>query len=342
VERVHPVADEWTDEHMVLVVRSGSVLLTDALAAFLGGAVDEGVRPVLVTAPGARVSPLAGLALGRAGAFWAVRDGGAVYDGLSGHRVERFADLWAPARVDQPRLPGFSEAPATSTAVAMFEVYAHHRVSGSLSMGALADLAVTGLGGAALDVWGSTEPLASGWDDAALTETIRRTMPDSDVVHAASPDGSFVAVSAGRTPRGVMELVKGGVPVGAYPGSRTEVLDAATTMLTRAHDAFRPAVAMISLAEFDDGPAGPVQTASARRPEVPVAALLGPTVVHDLGLQLAELERRHDVTVLGRRRTPSLLVRFSREQRGAWDQLIGFAADLGLDRVQRAMDVGVR
>lgn len=339
MEQIHPVADERTDEYMVLVASAGTVLLTDALASFLAAAADEGVRPVLVTRAGARVSPVAGLALGRAGAFWAVREGDEVYDGLSGHRVRGFADLWAPARTQEPRLPGFGEQPLSSTAVLMFEVYAHHRVSGAVSMGALADLAVTGLGGASPDAWGPVEPLTQAWDDGALTETIRRTMPDSDVVHAVSADGSFVAISAGRTPRGVMELVKGGVPVGPYPAPRADAVAAATTMLARAHGAFGPAVALVSLAEYDDGPA---QTASARRPEVPVAALLGPQVVHDLGVRMDELERRHDVTVLGRRRTPSLLVRFSREHRGSWDQLIAFAADLGLDRVERAMDIGAR
>src|SRR5690606_41079237 len=101
-------------------------------------------------------------------------------------------------------------------AVMMFEVYAHHRVSGTVSMGRLAQSAVTGLGGAELDVCGHVEPLATHWNDATLTETIRRTMPDSDVLHARAGDGSFAAMSAGRTKRGVLERRKGGLPVAPY------------------------------------------------------------------------------------------------------------------------------
>ena len=59
--------------------------------------------------------------------------------------------------------------------------------------------------------------------------------------------------------------------------------------------------------------------------------------VHDLGADIEALRRQHDVTVLGRARTPSLLVRFGAEDRGMWEQLLAFAADLGPDRIRRAM-----
>lgn len=334
IESINPVADEWTEEYAVYVASSTSVLLTEPLSTFLLTTVEQGRRPVLLTRTDARVSSLATLALGRAGAFWAVRDSSGVYDGLSGHQITAFSDLWGLARIDMPRLAGFGEQRDDSIAVLMFEVYAHHRVSGNVSMGGLAEDAITGLGGAQPDVWGRVEPLAEHWNDAALTESIRRTMPDSDVVHARAADGSFAAISAGRTKRGVHELVKGGVPVGGYVPLKMDLMARATQMLTRVHARYTPTLALVSVAELD---AGVTQRAATRRPEAPVAVLLGPAVLHDLGADLAELGRRHDVTVLGRSRVPSALVRFGAEDRGMWEQLLTFAADLGPDKIRDAM-----
>ena len=336
IETVNPVADEWTTDYAVFVSSATSVLLTEPLITFLETSVEAGRRPVLLTGIGARVSSLATLALGRAGAFWAVRDGAAVYDGLSGYRISGFSDLWGRARIDQPRLPGFGEPRPDTIAALMFEVYAHHRVDGSMTMGALAQQVVTGLGGAELDIWGRAEPLADVWNDAALTESVRRTMPDSDVFHARSPEGSFAAISAGRTKRGVHELVKGGVPAGSYAPPLRDLVERAATMLTAVHAAFSPTLGLVSLAELDPQLA---QRPAGRRPEAPVAVLLGPIVVHDLGTDLDTLRSRHDVTVLGRARTPSLLVRFSAEDRGMWEQLLMFAADLGPERITRAMQL---
>lgn len=334
METINPVADEWTEEYATYVASSRSVLLTESLATFLVSSVEAGRRPVLLTAADARISSIAMLALGRAGAFWAVRDESGVYDGLTGYRISAFSDLWGRARVDQPRLAGYGEQRPDALAVMMFEVYAHHRVSGTVSMGRLAQSAVTGLGGAELDVWGHVEPLATHWNDAALTETIRRTMPDSDVLHARAGDGSFAAISAGRTKRGVLELVKGGVPVGPYAPPTAELLERATTMLTRVHAEMTPTLGLVSVAELD---AGVTQRAAARRPEAPVAVLLGPAVLHDLDADLETLQRRHDATVLGRARVPSLLIRFGAKDRGMWEQLLRLAADLGPENVRAAM-----
>ncbi len=334
METINPVADEWTEEYATYVASSRSVLLTESLATFLVSSVEAGRRPVLLTTADARISSIAMLALGRAGAFWAVRDATGVYDGLTGYRISDFSDLWAMARVDQPRLAGYGEQRPDALAVMMFEVYAHHRVSGSVSMGRLAQSAVTGLGGAELDVWGTVEPLAAHWNDAALTETIRRTMPDSEVLHARAGDGSFVAISAGRTRRGVHELVKGGVPVGPYAPPTTELVERATSMLTRVHAELTPTLGLVSVAELD---ADVTQLAATRRPEAPVAVLLGPAVRHDLDADLETLQRRHDATVLGRARVPSLLIRFGAEDRGMWEQLLRLAADLGPENVRTAM-----
>jgi hypothetical protein len=132
----------------------------------------------------------------------------------------------------------------------------------------------------------------------------------------------------------VHELVKGGVPAGPYAPAKTELVGRARRMLTHVHGAFLPSIGLVSVAELD---AGATQRAAARRPEAPLAVLLGPAAVHGLEVDLDWLRRRHDVTVLGRQRTPSLLVCFGAPDRGMWDQMIAFARDLGPEAIGRTM-----
>ena len=329
---VHPVADEVGDGYQVYAASARSVLLTEPLAAFLDCAVTEHLRPVLVTEIGARLSPVVSLAMRRCGGYWAVRSPGGVFDALSGYRVDSFADLWARSGTDRERLAGFERVGA-GVGVLMFDVYAHHRAEASTQVGPLAQTAGGGLGGAGLDVWGRVEPLVTAWDEADITEAARRGMPVSEVLHGQGPDGSFCDVAVGRTRRGILEQVKGGVPIGAYPGRFADLLASASGVLTQVAEEHQPTIGFVSLAHLDPGP---WVTAASRPVEVPLAVLIGPRGVHDLNLDPASLAGRHDVSVLGRSRTPAVLVRMSDPDVGLWAQLMAFAWDLGAENIAAA------
>ncbi|MFS0702224.1 DUF6177 family protein [Cellulomonas sp. 179-A 4D5 NHS] len=331
---VHPVADEWDDEYSVFVASGRSVLLSEPLAAFLDHATTERLRPVLVTSSDARLSPFVSLAMRRAAGHWAVRhDDGRVFDGLSGYRIDSFPDLWPRSGTDRDRLGTFAGSAPEPRGVLMFDVFAHQRAAADTRVGALAASVVGSLGGQPLDVWGLHEPLVEAWDTAVLTETARRGMPASELMHARGPDGSFVDVAVARTRRGVLEQVKGGVPVGAYPRTIAGVVAQASATLAAVAEGFQPTIGFVSLAETDEGA---TQGVSAKRLEVPLAVVIGPRGVHDLRVDPARLAERHDVTVLGRKRLPSVLVRFSDPDVGLWAQLVSFAHDLGYDRIAAA------
>ncbi|WP_258724389.1 DUF6177 family protein [Cellulomonas sp. NS3] len=332
---VHPVADEWDDEYAVFVASGRSVLLSEPLAAFLDFARTERLRPVLVTSADARLSPFVSLAMRRAAGHWAVRhEDGRVFDGLSGYRIDSFPDLWQRSGTeDRDRLGTFERWSAEPRGALMFDVFAHQRAAADTRIGELAASVVGSLGGQPLDVWGLHEPLVEAWDTAVLTETARRGMPASELMHARGPDGSFVDVAVARTRRGVLEQVKGGVPVGAYPGTIGGVVAQASATLAAVAEAFQPTIGFVSLAETDEGV---TQGVSAKRLEVPLAVVIGPRGVHDLRVDPAQLAERHDVTVLGRKRLPSVLVRFSDPDVGLWAQLVAFAHDLGYDRIAAA------
>ena len=334
---VHPLADEGTDEYAVYVADTASVLLSDPLDSFLQWSVSEGLRPILVTGPDARLSPLASLAMNRAGGFWAVRTAAGVFDGLTGYRIAGFPELWAGRELTGARLPSFAEPQPRPQAVLGYDVFGHQRAVAETRVGELAGTIQRALGGAGFDVWGLTEPLLEPFAVERVTETARRGMPTSDVMHARAADGSFCDITVGRTRRGILEHVTGGVPIGDYPDRLAPLVEAATRALMAVESAHQPTIGFVSLAEVWPGL---VQRAGIRRPEVPLAVLLGPRAVHDLAAQVEELRARHDVLVLGRPRLPSLLVRFARTDRGSWAQLMAFAHDLGIERVQQVAALG--
>ena len=334
----HAVADECGDGYAVFVAPSQSVLLTAPLTSFIDYTTTEGIRPVLVTSAAAQLSPFVSLAMRRAGGLWAVRGAsGATYDGLSGYRIEAFADLWAQHGTDRERLKGFDRWIPNPGGMLMFDVFAHQRAAAETQVGELSASLIDSLGGAPADVWGLCEPLVAPYDASRITEVARRGMPDSEVIHLRSQDGTFCDTIVARTRRGLLEHVKGGVPIGDYPRGIAEVVAAASRALEAAADRFQPTIGFVSLAEAGDSLA---QGASAKRPEVPLAVVIGPRGVHDLRLDADQLARRHDVTLLGRKRIPSLLVRFSDPDAGLWAQLIAFGHDLGMDRLATAVGLG--
>lgn len=79
--------------------------------------------------------------------------------------------------------------------------------------------------------------------------------------------------------------------------------------------------------------------ASAKRPEVPLAVLIGPRGVHEMEIDVEAIRAQHDAVVLGRRRVPSLLVRFSGAETGLWQQLADLARDIGPSKVLAASGV---
>jgi len=259
---VHPVADEWGEDYAVFSASAEHVVLTQPLAAFLDYAVTERLRPVLVSGLDSRLSSFVALAMRRAGGLWAVQGmDGATYDGLSGYRIDAFRDMWERPGQGTERLASFRSLSPDPRAVLMFDVFAHQRAASDTSVGQLSASLVTSLGGAPLDVWGPFEPLLDRWDTRILTDTARREMPASDVMHARSADGSYVDLFVGRTRRGILEQAKGGVPIGAYPQTLSGVVQTASTTLATLAEDFQPTIGFVSLAEVD----GVTHTVSADR-----------------------------------------------------------------------------
>ena len=334
---VHPLADEWTEQYAVFVADTSTVLLTDPLQSFLDWSVSEGLRPVLVSGPDVRLSPFASLAMNRAGGFWAVKESTGVFDGLTGLPISSFEELWTGTKAEGARSGSFLTPSDDPRGLLSYDIFGHQRAVAETRVGRLAETVHDTLGGDPLAVWGLTEPLVEPFGIDAVTESARRGMPESPTMHARANDGSFCDIQVGRTRRGILEHVAGGVPIGAYPDRLAPLVEAATRTLMAVESSHQPTIGFVSVAEVAPGV---LQRFGVRRPEAPLAVLIGPRAVHELAPQVEQLKQNHDVLELGRKRLPSLLVRFSRTDLGSWSQLMAFAADLGLDRVREVARLG--
>ena len=335
---VHPLADEWTEEYAVYVAGTPTVLLTDPLQSFLDWSLSEGLRPVLLTGPDVRLSPFASLAMNRAGGFWAIKAAEGVYDGLTGFPISGFTDLWTGKAAEGERSAQFLTPSHEPQGLLSYDIFGHQRAVAETQVGHLAETVHGSLGGQPLGIWGLVEPLLERFGIDQVTESARRGMPESPTMHARATDGSFCDIQVGRTRRGILEHVAGGVPVGGYPDRLAPLIEAATRTLMAVESKHQPTIGFVSVAEVATGA---TQRFGVRRPEAPLAVLIGPRAVHELAPQVAELKQNHDVLELGRKRLPSLLVRFSRTDLGSWSQLMSFASDLGIDRVREVAGLGM-
>ena len=175
--------------------------------------------------------------------------------------------------------------------------------------------------------------------------SMRYQMPASERHLARSDRDAAVSITVSRTRTGLLEHTRGLVPVGAYdspvglaPQTPLAMHPAITHTLQGLTDRFRVNVAMISYCEVVEDRGSLGQEVARRRPDMPLAVLVGALAVRDLQIEIEELAKTHDVMPLGLSRAPNLLVRFSGRD-DLWHQLLGFAHDLDQERLAAALAI---
>ncbi|KJQ54621.1 DUF6177 family protein [Microbacterium sp. SA39] len=336
VTSIHPLADEWTDDYALFKIEHDRVGYSRPLWHFLADCRASGIRPVLLTGPGAVISPQLYTAMAESAAHWAFVDDGRVFDARSGVRLRSISDLWMPSLETPKRHPGAAPG-ETAVPALLFDVYASERATDDTLVGPLVDFVVGGLSGGRVARWGRNEPLSGSWDHRAVTAEAQRLMPASDAMLAASDLGAWASLTVARTRDGLIQRVHGGVPLltlSAVPVDqlRDRVMPHITTMLTGLVEGFRPRVALISAGLLRTDGSGYGFRVGAQPVDAPLAVLVGPRAVRDLRIDFAALSATHDVTVLGPGRVPSALVRMT-GRTPLWSQLHAFAYDLDQERL---------
>ena len=331
----HPVVDEFGEGFVVFATPVPTVRFTEPFAAFVAEALARGVRPVLVTRVDAQVSVFVSQVMGKAGGVWAVqaRDG-ATFDVSSGYRVRELADLWEQPDAAGERLEGFTDPPVRRHVLA-FDVRTRQRAIERSRVGLVAEV-VAEVAGVRWECWGTREPLLDVWDVEALTRCAREMMPESPVMRAVGTGGALCHVQVARTQDGLLEHTWGAVPVDA-----AQVDEVARLVAERVAKEHLPTVALFSAGEHDQAENGTlVRQARQSAPQEPVAGLVGPTLVGDLGADLEALVGEHVVSRVGRGRFPSLLVRFPGQGLERWQAAARFVAALGVQDVARVVRGG--
>lgn len=338
------LSDEIGDGYTVFVSASERVTLSAPLWSFFQEAAHDGVKPVLVTTSTAHVSWFVVEEMRRAGGFWAVRAAEKeVYDGRTGYRIWAFKDLWGPVDPQRPRLASLNELAPNAVGAFFFDSFTRERAEERTLVGRTAEYLISGFGGGSLARWDEMEPLASPWSCQAITQSTRAQMPASQRHLIRSDRGATASLTVARTRTGLLENTRGLVPVGPYgspnglpPGAPLAAHPAISSTLRGMAERFRPNVVMVSYSEVDWANGALGQRVHARRMDQPLAVLIGPVAVRDLALDVEDLSRRHDVTPMGLRRAPSVMVRFSGPD-GLWRQLVTFANDLDEERLATAL-----
>jgi len=184
--------------------------------------------------------------------------------------------------------------------------------------------------------WGVNEPAGLHWNRDNVTRFVRGRMPLETKIDVAGRGerAMTVTVRASRSSRGVAEETKMLVALGEDEAVARTLIEAAPAVLGRLADAQSVLVASAFLLRGRaDLSIDPVLAA----PPVPVAVVLGPRAVQDLGINLADVAARFGAFRAGRARIPSLVLPFTRAGQGSWQQFLDVAAEFSAVGVAKAL-----
>ena len=335
----------WEPGIRLFVSECDQVILTEPIRSFILEARHDGQRPVLLTNASTHIGWFVADELRNAGGRWVVQDPeGRDHDATTGVSISGMADLWQDLSPDRPRLSSFErgqDQPGLGTF--FFEVFSRERARNSTRCGKVAEHMVSRLGGGRLIRWDECEPLATPWDLTAITTSLQQQMPLTRRHLGRSNRGAMVSIAVARTNQGLLEHTRGLLPTGPYgqpiglpDGASLAMHPAITETLMELGTRFRPNIAIISYGEAEERDGSLGQLAIQRHGEVPLAALIGPPAVRDLRIDMEEISRTHDVTPVGLKKAPSMLVRFSRGD-DFWHQMISFIHALDQERLATAL-----
>lgn len=335
---VHPLADEWTETYRLRVVEHSRVLLSRPMRHFLADCRADGVRAVLLTGADAMLSPLLYREVSNSGVYWAFRDEHGIFDATTGRQIRAFTELWQPVQDRAQHAPLNIEA--ARLPMVTFDIYADELATPDTELGSLPELAAASLGGGQFVRTGHDEPLTSEWTPHAITELARAEMPEAMGILSESESGPWSVLNVARTNNGLIQRAHGAVPVhedfASIDALREWVFPQITELARALVSSHRPRVAFFtgSMVHQRNGDLGYIVGESPFAG--PLAVLIGARAVRDLNLDINEISARHDVTVLGPGRVPSVLVRMS-GQSDLWHQLRSFAFDLDQERLAVAL-----
>ncbi|KFF59781.1 hypothetical protein JF66_08875 [Cryobacterium sp. MLB-32] len=334
----HPLVDFSGKGYVATISDASLVAATEGLASLAIDAAGVGKRVLLVTAPGSRVTFGMLQLLAAVGATWVVRRAdGALREALTGRAIASYDEAFRPPMTTDAAGTGLAPVP-NSQAWLQVTVSVNHQAREETTLGGTVEMLATQLAQAVPVGWGVNEPAGLHWNRDNVTRFVRGRMPGESKIYVAARGERAMAatVRVSRSSRGVTEETKMLVALGDDEGVARTLIEAAPAVLGRLADAQSVLIASAYLLRGRaDLSIDPVLAA----PPVPVAVLLGPRAVQDLGISLADVAARFGALRAGRARIPSLVLPFTREGRGSWQQFVDVAAEFSAVDVAKALGV---
>lgn len=336
----HPALDR-SDGHIVMTETRADIAYLSAARADLLISASEAKRPVvLVSDEVTRLTYPLREALRDAGGMWVVRGvDGTLRDGLDGRRLERIADA-----VDRRPITSVDDIavrylrPAAAEAVQLLvSLSVRHKAEATTVLGGVAETLARELTGAPPTGWGAHEPAVLAWDRVRLTELSRGRMPrETTVMVAGSPERPVIGtIRTARTAQGLEETTQLLVAAGP-PGSddARAVVDRVADVLAGIADQGMP---LFGLVLARTGRRDLTFPSVLEAPPTPVAMLVGPPGVRELGLDAADLAARLGARVVGRPRIPGLVFPLGSFGDPGWARLDAVLDALGRDRIRAVL-----
>lgn len=303
---VHPLVDASGPGFVVSRSDRAVLGLSPLRADLLVSAAAARSRVVLVTGSHARLTDPLRDALATAGGAWVAEEpSGDLSVATTGRAIAAPEEALAPAGPEGP-VDAFLRPPTDPTVQLLVSASLRHRPEASLRLGR----AVETLAGAPPAGWGPHEPVERDWDLDALTGHLRDLAPsEARVVVAGTPSHPLAGtLLARRTDRGVEEVLQVVLALGR-PGS-PEADAGLASVPQRLAALARHGMPLMALAFARPGRADLTTSATLQAPPEPVAMLLGPPAVRDLGIDPGDLEAEFAITVVGSPRVPGVVLGF--------------------------------
>ena len=334
----HPLADAVHDRWVESHTDAARMALTSGRASLLVEAAKAGSRVVFVAPDGARLTfPLLSL-MQRVGADWVTRHPvGGFFAPSRGFACAQPEDVFrVDPTADRPAVGVGSAGQAAGLVEAVqLSVSVHHPATMDVLLGKTVEVLSERLCGIAPQAWGIHEPMTVAWDRVRLTRLCRSHAPAESRVSVmgggSTPFSATIRVS--RSSRGITEETRflAPHPVGASRG------DAVTDTLVELAVAQRAlfGTAWATLAHPD----ATVPSIFTERP-FPLALLLGPQMVRDVGSRLGQVERFTMARQVGSDRTPSAVVGIEGIGDVAWQCFSRVVTTLGVEAIVSPVGAG--
>lgn len=331
-----PSVDEVLGRKAVYYADHERISYSLPLATFCHTASVEGLQPIIVTSPHAKMTPHAAFELGAIGARWVVRrPDGSMFDVLQWREISSLEDYELGFDfAELPEAPEINSGETDSLAALSVEVLAVHRTSSDLRVGELAEEVLGSINDSVPEVWGDTEPLGQLWNRTHITAAARAMMPESARIRFACASGASGSLRYSRSPDGVSERLRATVPLGPYLDHATTAAGEASEVLRLASEQNLLVFGHVSLIDMDPGP---TQTVRWRRPDVIQSLLLGPWTLRAVKADVASMVENHGGELLGPPNRPSVLFSFDQLSTPPWFQFAELAHDVGLENIRKTL-----